>query len=238
MNISDLAIATMSLARDDDEERSMRESLQILTSFKIPLFITDGGSNPKFVEFLHSLSNTTILTATTKGLATQVMSSLRAAAASGKKFTCYTEPDKKLFFRDGLESFISQASVDEKTGVVLAARSDKGFDSYPPFQRMTEATINNCTGEITGVAVDYTYGPFLMNSKLVSPISNVPADIAWGWRTYAFGMAHRLGYSISGVVGDYQCPPDHGDDTPALHRYRMKQMCQSVEGALLSVGSK
>ena len=45
--------------------------------------------------------------------------------------------------------------MTDETGVLLAARSEKGFNTFPAFQRMSETTINNCCAELTGFPLDY-----------------------------------------------------------------------------------
>ena len=54
MNKNNLSIATITWARDDKEENLLRQSLQQLATFQIPVFITDGGSNADFLNFVDS----------------------------------------------------------------------------------------------------------------------------------------------------------------------------------------
>ena len=55
-------------------------------------------------------------------------------AASGRPFVLYTEPDKEMFFAEHLRDFVDRASGRDG-GVVLAARSESSFASFPPVQR-------------------------------------------------------------------------------------------------------
>ncbi|MGV3587039.1 MAG: hypothetical protein ACO1OF_08570 [Adhaeribacter sp.] len=231
---TNVAIATISWARDAQEEELLRASFTQLATFGIPVFITDGGSNSSFLDFLKTFPQFKILTPTGKGVWAQARTSVLAAANTEAPFILYTEPDKLIFFRDFLPDFLYQAPTSESTGVVLASRSAAGFATFPAFQRTTETTINACCAEIIGPAVDYTYGPFLMRRELASYLNLVQEDIGWGWRPYVFGLAHRLGYSVIPHEADFTCPLDQREDSSAERIYRMKQLTQNIQGLVLS----
>ena len=236
MNLSGLSIATMTLVRDDEEEQLLRASLEALAAFGIPVYITDGGSPPAFVDFLRGFSHFTLADTAANGLFAQVSHSLSAAYASGTPAILYTEPDKIIFFQKGLSQFLAQASPNEQTGIILASRSAAGFGSYPAFQQMTETTINNCCAELTGQPLDYTYGPFLLNRRLVTHLGQVREDLGWGWRPYVFGIAHRLGLTLQEFRGDFPCPPAQQHDSPKERIYRMRQLEQNIRGIVLAAG--
>lgn len=234
MRENKIAVTTMTWARDAEEEKLLRESLTYLARLNIPVFVTDGGSNDEFVNFLQAFPHFTLCETTEKGLWAQVRCSLRAAYQHGAEVILYTEPDKRDFFREHLMDFIAAAPDEEKVWIVLAARSAKSFASFPQFQQHTETTINRCCGEVTGQNTDYTYGPFLLRHELVPALESVAADIGWGWRPYAFGIAHKLGYRIEQFIADFACPPEQREDSAAERIYRIKQLEQSVRGLLLS----
>ena len=236
MNPSELCIATMTLVRDEEEEQLLRASMEVLARFKLPVYITDGGSPAPFLNFLKGFPHFTLAEGAASGLFAQVKHSLSAAYGSGAPFILYTEPDKILFFQNGLSSFLERASVSEETGVLLAARSAAGFHSYPAFQQMTETTINNCCTELTGRPLDYTYGPFLFNRRLVTYLGEVREDLSWGWRPYVFGTAHRLGLTLEELRADFLCPPGQQQDSPKERIYRMRQLEQNVRGIVLAAG--
>lgn len=231
MERSRLAIATMTLVRDQEEEDLLRESLEILAACDLPVYITDGGSPAHFLDFLKGFSNFHVSPATATGLVAQVSNSLHKAFDDGREFILYTEPDKKYFFRE-LDHFLQQVVPDQ--AIFLASRSEKGFNSYPAFQRSTETAINNCCGEVTGAALDFTYGPFIMQRSLVPFLELAKEDLGWGWRTYIFGIPKRLGLTVSEYRGEFLCPPEQREDTAAERVYRMKQLEQSVRGIVKS----
>lgn len=234
MNKSDLVIATITLARDAAEEALLRTSLPLLAALEIPVFVTDGGSGPEFLEFLHGFPNFNILKAKEKGVYAQAKTSVLAAQVAGASFILYTEPDKRDFFRDFLPAFIAAAPATEKIGVIPASRSAAGFGTFPAFQRTTETTINQCITEITGISGDFTYGPFLFNRVLAPYLNAVTEDIGWGWRPFIFGVAHRLGYTLAPYQANFCCPPEQQQDTPAERIYRMRQLVQNIQGLVLS----
>jgi hypothetical protein len=234
MNRSELSIATICWARDDEEEKLLRQSLQQLARLERPVYITDGGSNSSFLDFLKSFPNFIILKAEEKGVWAQAKKSLLEAYKKGSKFILYTEPDKLDFFKEGLPRMLDEVSVDEQSGVITASRSAKGFATFPAFQQMTETTINNCCSEVLGEHVDYTYGPFILNKDLIPYLHLIQEDIGWGWRPYVFGIAKRLGYKVEAFEQDFSCPPWQQDDNAKERIYRMKQLSQNIQGLVLS----
>ena len=230
MKKENISIATITWARDEGEEKLLRESLGQLSKLNIPVFITDGGSGRDFLDFLRSIPHFTLLQAEARGVWAQAKNSLLAAYQADSKFIFYTEPDKFDFFQQHVETIFMQASGEASLGILLASRSDAGFLTFPPFQRMTETTINQCCAEVMGKIFDYTYGPFLLNRQLVPYLKWIKEDIGWGWRPYTFMLAHRLGLSIEGFSGDFYCPEDQRQDDQTERIYRMKQMAQNMEG--------
>src|SRR5690349_19861581 len=101
MKTNDLFIATISLARSEDEEKLLRTSLKQLAELGIPVCITDGGSTESFVEFLQSIPHFVVKQA--KGLWPQAKLSITTAIESGAKYVFYTEPDKLEFFSNHLK---------------------------------------------------------------------------------------------------------------------------------------
>ena len=110
MNLKDLSIATISWARNEEEESLLKASLTKLASFNIPVFITDGGSTASFLRFIQNIPHFHLLQPEGKGVYAQAKTSLLAAYHSGAKFIFYTEPDKESFFESGLEKLLGENS--------------------------------------------------------------------------------------------------------------------------------
>jgi hypothetical protein len=232
MKKEELAIATISWARNKTEEEDLRASLGALAKLSLPVFVTDGGSSEEFVNFLTSFPQFTVLSA--KGLWPQAKQSLVAARDSGAATILYTEPDKLEFFQRHLPDLLLEARQREQADVLLAARSPKGMSTFPAFQQMTETSINNCCNEVIGKAVDYCYGPFLFSSQLVDYLDALPDNCGWGWRPFLFATAHRLGLAVEAFGGDFTCPPDQQTDDASERIYRMNQLAQNLEGLVLA----
>lgn len=235
MNKKELSIATITWVRDEEEEKLLRQSLQQLATLDIPVFITDGGSNNEFLDFLKSIPCFVVQKSKTPGLWAQVKNSLLEAYKSGSAFIFYTEPDKHDFFCRNLTPMLDQLTANEKTGIITASRSAAGLESFPAFQQMTETTINNCCAEITGHPGDYTYGPFLMNRQLIPYLLLLEEEIGWGWRPFTFVAAHRLGYGPEEWIADFFCPAEQQEDNAGERIYRMHQLSQSIKGIVLAV---
>lgn len=234
MNKNKIAIATITWARDAQEEATLRKSLESLAAMNLPIFITDAGSTPTFVAFLQSIPNFYVSKQPVKGVYFQAKNSLLAAYETGVDSIFYTEPDKEDFFRSSIAGMLDAIEEDQQLGIAIASRSETGFATFPPFQQMTETTINNCCAEIIGKKTDYCYGPFLLNRKLVPYLDAVKEDIGWGWRPYMFGVAHRLGYKVEAFEKDFSCPLQQRDDDANERIYRMKQLEQNIRGLVLS----
>lgn len=234
MKKEELVIATISLVRNAEEEALLKTSLSQLASLAIPVIVTDGGSPQAFVAFLQSLPNFTVLQAPAKGLFAQAKNSLQEAAKIERQFIFYTEPDKEEFFRSGLMKFLNNIETDNNFGITMASRSAKAFATFPAFQQMTETTINNCVEELIGRKTDSCYGPFVLNKKLVAFLNQMQEDIGWGWRPFVFNAAHRLGYKVDAIEGDFFCPAAQQQDAAAERLYRMKQLEQNIRGLVSS----
>ena len=225
-------MATITWARTKEEEQVLISSLKHLEKTGLTVFVTDAGSPASFLAFLNSCQNF-ILSTNSKGVWPQVNQSLQLASEK-YPFVFYSEPDKEAFFINALPAFLDKNEADENTGVVIASRSDSAFASFPSFQQMTETTINRCCAEVIGKKIDYVYGPFLMNSKLIESLQVLPADIGWGWRPFVFNTARRLGFHVNWQEGDFFCPDQQQNDDGPERLYRMKQLTQNIEGLLLS----
>lgn len=236
MNTQKLCIATISWARDESEEELLRQSLTELSSLGYKVFVADGGSGKDFINFIRSLNHLSVLQPTQKGLWAQAKTSLLHALQSGASYVLYTEPDKLDFFKQ-LPTMLNDVEVNEHTGIVLASRSNESMQSFPTFQQMTEAAINNCCAEVIGKTADYTYGPFIMNSNIITHLRELPDDIGWGWRPYAFNIAHRLHLNIQAYTQHFYCPTNQRHDDSSERLYRVKQLAQNIEGLVLSTSA-
>jgi hypothetical protein len=234
MNKNKIAIATITWARDEQEEEELRQSLQGLAALNIPVFITDAGSTLPLIDFMQGIPHFHLLNKPVKGVQAQVKHSLAAACKAGNEFIFYTEPDKKDFFLTSLATMLDAIKEDQQSGIVMASRSEAGFATFPPFQQMTETTINACCAEIIGMKADYCYGPFLLNEKLVPYLDAVQEDIGWGWRPFLFGIAHKQGYTVEVFEKYFSCPPHQRGDDAKERIYRMKQLEQNIRGLVLS----
>lgn len=232
MSKNDVSIATIAWARNEDEEKELRNSLMALSLLGLPVYITDGGSSASFVDFLKNLPGFTVLSA--KGLWTQAKTSLAEAAKKGAKQILYTEPDKLRFFTEHLRKLLATVDEKEEAGVILASRNAAGFATFPVFQQTTETCINNCCKEVIGIDTDYCYGPFLFNATLLPHLEHLPENIGWGWRPFLFAVAHRLGHSVDVFAEGFECPPQQRIDDANERLYRMKQLAQNIEGLLLA----
>ena len=231
MNLSDIAVATITRVRGRYDERTVRQSLSTLVGAGIPVAASDGGSPGRFVDWLRRLPN---LTLANRGdsLVRQVRASVAAAHKTGRPFILYTEPDKRDFFDGGLADFVGRASIAGSIGIQLAARSKSALTTFPPFQRLAEASASELCRRTIGADTDYFYGPFLVRRELARLVSGASDDLGWGWRPFLFVTARRLGYRVVGIPGDYECPRDQRSEQNRDKEYRLRQFSDNARGLL------
>ena len=229
MDVRELAIATVTLARADDA-RTLRDSLEALSATGAAVTVADGGSPTSFVRAAARLPNVTLLQVVGESLVGQVRASLTHARRTGARVLLYTEPDKRDFFRMHLPAFLEAAAPDENTGIVLASRTPAAFATFPPVQQYTETVANQLCGDATRLDADFMYGPFLVHPRLLPFLEDLPAAVGWGWRPFLFGLAPRLGLRVRSVAGDYTCPPAYCLPDEAERLHRMRQLSQNVDG--------
>ncbi|MEN3337133.1 MAG: hypothetical protein V7647_809 [Acidobacteriota bacterium] len=225
-----VCIATVTWAHDDQERQLLRESLLALDASGLPIVVADRGSDPPFRDVLRAQPRLILAAPRHPSLVGQVQASVLEAAGTGADFVLYTEPDKALFFTSGLPEFLARADLHSRAGAVLAARSDASFSTFPPFQQFTERTINELCARFLGRPGDYSYGPFLLNRDLVPRVAAIAPHAGWGWRHFMFASAHRAGYQVDHVVGDYPCPPDQRAEHESDRLHRARQLHQNVGG--------
>jgi hypothetical protein len=232
--VEQTCVCTVSLARDEHEARLIHATLEHLSHAGLPVVVADGGSPPDFVDAISSLPHVSVVIPQQSGLVGQVQAAFAVARVQAP-FALYLESDKALFAQQHLDGFLSRASMDADVGAVLAGRSDRSFATFPPLQRSMEARINEMTGTMTGRAGDYSYGPFLLNVRLASRVERLPPSLGWGWRHFMFGIAHRLGYRLMHVTGEYDCPMEQREEGEHERRHRERQLEQNIEGLRLSL---
>ena len=232
MDSSQVAVATITWARSASEATILGRALRRLAATGLPVTVADAGTDRSFAADLKSLSSFRITTPAQLGLVAQVQASVRTAAASGRRFILYVEPDKELFFENGLDEFLRRAPDDTQVGVVLASRSLESFQTFPSMQRYTEGVINRLCSELVGHTGDYSYGPFLLNRELMPLIDQLQPQLGWGWRHFVFKEAARRGLSVSHITGDYPCPPDQRVEDEAEQRHRLRQLSQNILGLI------
>jgi hypothetical protein len=227
-----VAIATITWARSAGEEALLRRSLTRLAASGLPVAIADRVASATFTAFLQGLDSASLTVPQQQGLVPQVQASMALAARAGRPFILYTESDKEFFFEHRLHDFLRRAPAEPDVGVVLASRSARSFQTFPPMQRYTESVINDLGTDLLGSAGDYSYGPFLVNATLLPKIATLEHRLGWGWRHATFVAAHRAGLRVVHITDDYACPEDQGSEDHAERVHRMRQLSQNILGLL------
>ena len=233
----DICIATITWARDKSEEDLIHRSLTALSATALPIVVADGGSSQEFLSTLGRVPRLTMTEPEARGLIPQIKASLSAAANLRPRFILYVESDKQMFFAQKLGRFLRDAPSAGDVGVVMAARDEDSFATFPRTQQIAESAINTLTGDFVGTPGDYSYGPFLLHPSLAEHVDRLPADVGWGWRHFLFAVAARRGLRVIHVVDDLPCPEDQREEDAAERSHRLKQLTQNVSGLLLGIDS-
>ena len=133
-----------------------------------------------------------------------------------------------------MSDLVQHASGHPDVGVIVASRSERSFETFPPIQLHAERLINHLCGELIGTHGNYSYGPFLMNRALVPMISVLGQEVGWGWRPFIFLTAHLRGKRVLRVVDDYSCPLDQIDEGKVERAHPLRQLSQNILGLIAS----
>ncbi len=227
-----VSIATITWARDNEEEALLGSALAALAHTGLPIAVADRGNRPAFSERLARIQGLRLVDGAPQGLCGQVAASLEAADRYRRPFILYTEPDKESFFTGGLADFLRRAPDTADVGVVIPSRSQRALETFPEMQWYTEGVLNHLCGAITGCACDYSYGPFLFNRALLSELLPLDPTLGWGWRPFLFVSAHRRGYRIAHIEGDYSCPAAQRREDGEERRHRLRQLSENLRGLI------
>lgn len=226
MELDQIVVATITRARDAQEERLVARTLTALGALTLPIVASDGGSSTAFVHEMSRLPNLTLVPSQHEGMIGQVRASVHGSRALERPWVLYLESDKELFVKEWLGEFLQKAARHEQAEVIVAARSGRALATFPPFQRCTETAFNAVASEVTGVTADYLYGPFLMRQAVTVHVDAVPPDLGWGWRPFVFARAGRP----VAIEGEYVCPPEQRREDEGERRHRLAQLAQNVQG--------
>jgi hypothetical protein len=226
MDLDQIVVATITRARDAPEERLVARTLAALSALEVPIVASDGGSSAAVVHELSQIPRLTLVPSEHEGMIGQVRASVHGSRAFARPWVLYLESDKELFVKKWLGGFLQLAAQHHHAELIVAARSERAFATFPPFQRRTEAAFNAVASEVIGVTADYLYGPFLMRQPVTAHVDAVPPDLGWGWRPFVFVRAGRP----VAIEGEYVCPPDQRREDDGERLHRLSQLAQNVQG--------
>jgi hypothetical protein len=183
--------------------------------------------------FLQQLPGFTVIPGVDGGLVAQVCAGMSRAAQFGRPHILYTEPDKGDFFDARLSTFVGAApDASGNAGVVIPARDEASFRTYPAIQQRAERIINSLWGDVIGIEGDYSYGPFLMPTEMLRHVQDLGASVGWGWRHRVFLIARRTGRPLVHIAAYHPCPADGQMEEGAERAHRLRQLSQNILGLI------
>ncbi|HEX7859244.1 MAG TPA: hypothetical protein VF773_02835 [Verrucomicrobiae bacterium] len=229
-----VVVATITLARNNAEERSLSTALRKLAACNLPIIAADGGSSAQFANELKQ-TGISVIKPRIKGLVPQVKTSL-AAALEGfpDRFILYTEPDKYPFFEGPLLKFVQLAKASRSFGVTIAARDKRSFKTFPKGQQWAEMFMNQAAefafnNNTATEPPDYCYGPLLLSPAAAKLALDSPDDIGWGWRFFTMARTKQSSLTLRSIPLNLPCPKEQrGEDSRADRFYRIKQLRQNL----------
>jgi len=231
LNVGELVVVTITLARGAEEEALIARALQNASGAGFSIIASDGGSRPEFVERIRSIPRATVVVSPAAGLVAQIKHALAAAVDRAADWILYTEPDKDVFLEEHAMHLIEAAARDADA-VWVAARTSRALATFPKIQQFTEQTINTLTSDAVGVPGDYSYGPMILPSRAATYALEAPDRLGWGWRHFVLARARRAGFPIALHTGDYECPVAQRQETDAERIHRLKQLTQNLDGLI------
>ena len=222
-------LATITRARDTDEEALIGRALQAASDGGFPLIVCDGGSRAEFVERLRAIPRTIVVRPPANDLVVQIRHAIAAALSTGAERVLYSEPDKAAFLAHHVRLFVDACSTSPEA-VGVAARTPDAFRTFPAVQQFTESTINELTSDAVSVRGDYSYGPLLLPRASAELALRAPERLGWGWRHFVVVLAHRAGTPILLHPGDFACPQTQRLNADAERIHRLTQLAQNVDG--------
>ncbi len=99
MSYDEVVAATITLARDENESRTIRRGLSILSTKPVAaIVVVDGGSGDGFLEDVERIPKVIVAKRHVTGLLAQTRASLHQAQEMGARYIFYTESNKELFW--------------------------------------------------------------------------------------------------------------------------------------------
>ena len=233
MNIVDnLTLITITLAKDHIEAAHLAKCLKVAAQHSAHIVVGDAAHGLNMQEYLTGVPN--VFVHRTGGdrqtLVGQLMTAICNLPAPSPSFVLYSEPDKLEFFERQLPRFASALSLEDEIGIVLMARDDAQFSTFPSAMQLTESLTNTLVASFIGTPGDYCYGPMLIRTELleVLDIDKDAQTLGWGWRFLVMGYARKKGLRIKHIPFAAPCPFEQRGEKSDL--YRLQQMSQNVEG--------
>lgn len=192
------AIVTLTRARGPEESSTLLDSLRHLGQLGLPVYAADSASIAPFLTQAAQIENVHVIPSE-PGLVTQIQTALRHASAKGHALLIYTEPDKQDFFISHMPAFIHTAQSDASLEVLIAARNEAAFATFPEGQQAAERALNQLANDLLRDSLrnaplpDLVYGPLALRLHAVAHALKAPRDLGWGWRIYAIAACVLAG---------------------------------------------
>lgn len=224
----DLAIATLSLIRTDEERQVVLHTIEELDNLNVPVVIVDGGSKTEDINKIKSYKNVVLFEE--KGLQNQLLRSQKEARNLANNIF-YLHTDKLEFVKENAKSLIAQYLSQNPKGMFVPTRNTESINSYPSYQQKAEKFLNFFISDYIGINNDFYSGPKLYPALLVNYLDKLYEDIGWGIEAYYYVLAKRLGLPFY-FQTVFSPSPNDIDDQEKTKEYRLKIVEWQIKGFL------
>lgn len=232
-------IATMTFYRNNEElraklaVRTAREALK----HQHRLIVVDGGSPTEFLEVLRD-HGADVHPQEERGIgpAHRQLFKIAAERAGEDGAICWIEAEKWPLVAELWKA--TTPVLNGNAGLVLPERTEEAWHSYPPEQRLQEQFCNMAAVAITGLALDWFWGPFVASQVAIRHFVEYRDDYGGKWdaRTIPRLRIIAAGITVKGVRVNYIHPPEQtAEETGVLEPFivrRVEQVCNQVPAML------
>lgn len=228
-------IATMTFYRSVGEIRAQLAMKTVLEALyhHYPLVIVDGGSPPMLLGMMreqgadvHPQQGSGI------GPAHRQLFELASERAGDDGAICWVEAEKWPLVAELWKA--TSPVLNGEADLVLPCRTDEAWASYPPEQQLQEKFCNMAAAAITGLALDWFWGPFVASQAAIGHFIGYKDDYGGRYdsRTIPRLRVIAAGLRVTGVTVNYIHPPEQtAEETGVLEPFimrRVEQVCNQV----------
>lgn len=228
-------IATMTFYRSANEMRTRLALRTVVEALyhHYPLVVVDGGSPQPFLEMMREQgAHVYPQEGSGIGPAHRQLFKIASERAGEDGAICWVEPEKWPLVAELWKA--GGPVLNGEADLVLPERTEEAWASYPPEQQLEEKFCNMAAHRITGLALDWSWGPFVASQAAIRHFIEYQDDYGGRYdaRTIPRLRAIAAGLIVKGVRVNYAHPAEQtAEETGVLEPFimrRVEQVCNQI----------